>query len=92
MAKKKTFHPNRDWVMLPDPRKSETDSGIILNESTSASLQTNILEVLEAGPTCEFVAKGDTIMVNPSTEGIIIDVDGTSCVLIPEFHILGIMK
>jgi co-chaperonin GroES (HSP10) len=92
MAKKRALKPNRDWVMVPDPRKSETDSGIILNESSSNSLKTNILEALDVGPTCEFVKKGDIVMVNPQTEGIIIDVDGATSVLIPEFHVLGVVE
>jgi|18_taG_2_1085343.scaffolds.fasta_scaffold253719_2 co-chaperonin GroES (HSP10) len=92
MAKKKIgFKPNRDWVLLPDPRKTKTDSGIILSEASSDSLKTNILEALDVGPTCEFVSKGDTVMVNPQTEGVIIELEDTTYVLVPEFHILGIV-
>ena len=90
MTKKKTgFKPNRDWVLLPDPRKTKTDSGIILSEESSSSIKTNILEALDVGPTCEFVSKGDIVIVNPQTEGIVIELENTTYVLVPEFHILG---
>ena len=92
MAKKKiNFKPNRDWILLPDPRKTKTESGIILSEESSNSIKTNVLEALDVGPTCEFVAKGDTIMVNPQTEGVVIELEDITYVLVPEFHILGIV-
>ena len=38
MAKKKLkFKPTRDWVLLPDPRKDETESGIILTGESKDS-------------------------------------------------------
>ena len=86
------FKPNRDWILLPDPRKSKTDSGILLSAESSKSVQTNVLEVLDIGPTCEFVKKGDTVMVNPETEGVIIHIGEKTYVMVPEFHILGVMS
>ena len=92
MSKKKiTFKPTRDWILVPDPRKEETDSGIILTGETKNSLKTNILEVLATGPECKWVKVGDTVMVDPSGKGHIIDLDGTTYVVIAEFMVLGIM-
>ena len=59
------FKPNGSWVVLPDPSKSKTDSGIILDESTAKSISTNILEVLAVGPQCGFVKIGENAMVDP---------------------------
>ena len=92
MAKKKvTFKPLRDWILLPDPRKTKTDSGIILDESTANRLTTNVLEVLDVGPEVSRVKKGDTVMVDPNVAGMIIEIDDVSHVLVSEFHCLGIM-
>ena len=92
MAKKKvTFKPLRDWILLPDPRKTKTDSGIILDESTANRLTTNVLEVLDVGPEVSRVKKGDTVMVDPNVAGMIIEINDVSHVLVSEFHCLGIM-
>jgi co-chaperonin GroES (HSP10) len=92
MAKKKaTFKPLRDWILLPDPRKTKTESGIILDEKTANNLTTNILEVLDVGPEVNRVKKGDTVMVDPNVAGMIIEIDEVSHVLVSEFHCLGIM-
>jgi co-chaperonin GroES (HSP10) len=92
MAKKKVnFKPLRDWILLPDPRKTKTESGIILDETTANKLTTNILEVLDVGPEVTRVKKGDTVMVDPNVAGMIIEIDEVSHVLVSEFHCLGIM-
>jgi len=92
MAKKKIkFKPTRDWVLLPDPRKDETDSGIILTGESKDSLKTNILKVLATGPECKWVKVGDTIMIDPSGKGHIVEIDEESYVMIAEFMILGVM-
>lgn len=92
MTKKKiTFKPTRDWILVPDPRKEETDSGIILTGESKNSLKTNILKVLATGPECKWVKVGDTVMVDPSGKGHIIELDGESYVVLAEFMILGIM-
>ena len=92
MSKKKiTFKPTRNWILLPDPRKEETDSGIILPDSVQDKLQTNILEVLAVGPEAEWTKVGDTVMVDPSGKGHIIELDGVPHVMVPELMILGIM-
>jgi len=92
MAKKKVnFKPLRDWILLPDPRKTKTESGIILDEATANKLTTNILEVLAVGPESKNVKKGDTVMIDPAVAGMIIEVDEVSYVLVAEFHCLGIM-
>ena len=92
MAKKKvTFKPLRDWILLPDPRKSKTDSGIILDKETANKLTTIVLEVLDVGPEVNRVKKGDIVMVDPNVAGMIIEIDEVSHVLVSEFHCLGIM-
>tara|TARA_Y100001973_G_C5140930_1_gene302875 strand:+ start:37 stop:315 length:279 start_codon:yes stop_codon:yes gene_type:complete len=88
---KPNFKPLRDWILLPDPRKTKTDSGIILDSATADKLTTNILDVLDVGPECKNVKAGDTIMVDPSVAGKIIEVDEVSFVLVSEYHVLGIL-
>jgi len=92
MTKKKiNFKPTRDWILLPDPRKTKTESGIILDEATANKLVTNVLEVLAVGPDTKHVKKGDTVMIDPAVAGMIIEVEEVSYVLVSEFHCLGIM-
>ena len=92
MSKKKiTFKPTRDWILLPDPRKEETDSGIILPESVQSKLKDNILKVLAVGPETKWVKTGDTVMIDPSGKGHIISLDEVPHVMVPEFMVLGIM-
>tara|TARA_R100001509_G_C4826637_1_gene201767 strand:- start:573 stop:851 length:279 start_codon:yes stop_codon:yes gene_type:complete len=88
---KLNFLPTRDWVVLPLQRKDKTAAGIELLEGAANSLRTNILEVLAAGPKCELVKTGDTVMVHPSTEGLLVEIDGTECVMVNEFSICGIL-
>lgn len=85
------FNPTRDWVVLPMQRKEKTDSGIELVGGAENSLRSNILEVIAAGPTCEMVKEGDTVMVHPNSEGLIINVDNKEYVMVNEFQICGII-
>lgn len=85
------FIPTRDWVLLPLKRDNETEAGILLSEATAKALRTNILEVLATGPNCEMVKVGDTVMVHPSSEGLVVDIEDTQYVMISEFQICGIM-
>jgi co-chaperonin GroES (HSP10) len=82
------FHPTRDWVVLPIQEQKEK-SGILLAGGAERSLRSNILEVVAAGPACENIKKGDTVMVHPTTEGLVIEVDGESYVMVNEFQICG---
>jgi co-chaperonin GroES (HSP10) len=82
------FHPTRDWVVLPIQEQKEK-SGILLAGGAERSLRSNILEVVAAGPKCESIKKGDTVMVHPTTEGLVIEVDGESYVMVNEFQICG---
>lgn len=82
------FHPTRDWVVLPIQEQKEK-SGILLAGGAERSLRSNILEVVAAGPKCESIKKGDTVMIHPTTEGLIIEVDGESYVMVNEFQICG---
>jgi co-chaperonin GroES (HSP10) len=92
MSKKKiTFKPTRDWILLPDPRKEETESGIYLPESVQAKIKDNILEVLAVGPEAKWVKAGDTVMIDPSGKGHIISLDEVPHVMVPEFMVLGVM-
>ena len=83
------FKPNGSWVVLPDPSKSKTDSGIILDQKTAKSISTNILEVLAVGPACHFANVGDTVMADPRSEAMIIEVDEVSYLMISEHQLLG---
>lgn len=85
------FKPNGAWVLLPNPSKNETDSGILLDDKTAKTLSTNILKVLAVGPNCMFAKEGDTVMVDPRGEGVVIDLDGKPYVMVMEHQILGIM-
>ena len=82
------FHPTRDWVVLPIQEQQEK-SGILLAGGAERSLRSNILEVVAAGPSCENIKKGDTVMVHPTTEGLVIEVDGENYVMVNEFQICG---
>ena len=83
------FKPNGSWVVLPDPSKTQTDSGIILDKKTAREKSTNILEVLAVGPQCTFVKKGDTVMVDPRTEAVIAVIDKKEYLLVGEHQLLG---
>lgn len=85
------FTPTRDWVILPLPTKTVTDSGIILSEQAADSLKTNILKVVKAGPECKQVKEGDTVYVHPETSGVILTIEGEEYVAVNEFMIMGIL-
>ena len=87
----KNFKPTRDWLLVPDPRVMEK-SGIILDEKTAASIQTNISEVLTVGPDCKQVEKGDTVMINPTTTGNIVEIEEKTYIMIPEHFCMGVFK
>ena len=89
MAKIK-FKPTRDWVVLPVQRKTETDSGITLHGGAENSLRSNILKVVAAGPRCEHIKEGQTVMVHPNTEGLIINLEEGEFVMVNEFQICGV--
>ena len=87
----KNFTPTRDWLLLPDPRIKEK-SGIILDEKTAQSLQTNIVDVIAVGPETKIVEKGDIVMVNPAQSGTIIEIKSKTYVMVPEHFCLGVFK
>ena len=83
------FKPNGSWVVLPDPSKTKTDSGIILDKKTAREKSTNVLKVLAVGPDCRFVKKGDTVMVDPRTEAVKSRIDDTDYLIVGEHQLLG---
>jgi co-chaperonin GroES (HSP10) len=85
------FIPTRDWVVLPIPVKTKTDSGILLSEQAADSLKSNILKVVAAGPECKSVKEGDTVYVHPETTGVIIEIDKKQFVMVNEFMLLGVI-
>lgn len=85
------FKPTRDWVVLPMQRKDKTDSGIELVGGAENSLRTNILKVVAAGPQCQMVKEGDTVMVHPTSEGLVINLKEGEFVMVNEFTICGII-
>lgn len=85
------FLPTRDWIVLPLQRKDQTDAGILLTGGAENSLRSNILEVVAAGPKCEMVKEGDTVMVHPNSEGLIVEIDKKEYVMVNEFQICGVV-
>ena len=85
------FKPTRDWIVLPLQRKDQTDAGILLTGGAENSLRSNILKVIAAGPKCEMVKEGDTVMVHPTSEGLIVDIEGNDYVMINEFQVCGVI-
>ena len=83
------FKPNGSWVVLPDPSKTQTDSGIILDEKTAGSIVTNVLKVTATGPECKFVKVGNTVMVDPTVEARVLHLDEGEFIIVPEYNILG---
>lgn len=88
---KLNFKPTRDWLVLPLQQKEKTDSGILLAGGAEKSMKSNILTVLAAGPDCRTIKVGDTVMVHPTSEGLIIDIEEGKFVMVNEFTICGII-
>ena len=86
------FRPTRDWIVLPLQKKDTTDTGILLTGGAEKNLKSNILKVVAAGPTCETVKEGDTVMVHPQSEGLVIHLDEGHFVMVNEFMICGIIE
>jgi co-chaperonin GroES (HSP10) len=86
------FKPNNNWILLPNPAKRKTDSGIILDDATVNELKTNVLDVLAVGPNCTFVNVGDTVMVDPRGEGVVVEIDDVPHVLVMEHQVFGVME
>jgi len=85
------FKPSASWLVLPDPIITETDSGIILDEKTAMenAKRTNILEVLAAGPNCNFAKVGDTVMVDPRSEAARTQIEDKFYLIVSEHQIIG---
>tara|TARA_R110002012_G_scaffold1863_11_gene9034 strand:- start:11275 stop:11565 length:291 start_codon:yes stop_codon:yes gene_type:complete len=96
MSKKnfKDFQPAGTWLMLPDPTAKQTDSGIILDEATARKQATNVLEVLEVGPDCRLIKKGDTVFIDPrpGSDAVVSEICGNSRILIMEHQVLGVLS
>jgi hypothetical protein len=89
MAKKIKFKPYGQWILLPNPAKQVTDSGIILDEKTAGAMTTNVLDVVALGPECRFCELGDTVMVDPTIEARVLHLDEGEFILVGEYQILG---
>ena len=85
------FKPNGSWVVLPDPTITETEAGIILDETTAAAnaKRSNLLEVIAIGPMCTFAEIGDTVMVDPRTEAVKTRIDDKDYLVVGEHQLLG---
>ena len=86
---KTTFQPYGQWILLPNPAKKVTDSGIILDDKTAGAITTNILEVVAVGPECKFCKVGNTVMVDPTVEARVLHIDEGEFIIVPEYNILG---
>ena len=84
------FQPTRDWVVVPMSRKDKTEAGILLTGGAENSLRSNVLEVIAAGPKCESIKEGDTVMIHPNSEGLIINLEEGEFVMINEFQVCGV--
>ena len=89
MAKKITFKPYGVWILLPNPAKTVTDSGIILDEKTAGALTTNVLKVAALGSECKQTKVGDIVMVDPTVEARVLHLDEGEFILVAEYQILG---
>ena len=85
------FKPNGSWVVLPDPTITETEAGIILDETTAQAnaKRSNVLEVLAVGDMCTFVKVGDTVMVDPRTEAVKTSIENKDYLIVGEHQLLG---
>ena len=85
------FKPNGSWVVLPDPTITETEAGIILDETTAAAnaKRSNLLEVIAIGPMSTFAEIGDTVMVDPRTEAVKTRIDDKDYLVVGEHQLLG---
>ena len=84
------FNPTRDWVVVPFQDQSKTESGIILAGGAENSLRRNVVKVVAAGPDCKEVKVGNTVMIHPNSQGLVIDLDEGKYVMVNEFTICGI--
>tara|TARA_R110001592_G_scaffold353623_2_gene652647 strand:- start:2335 stop:2622 length:288 start_codon:yes stop_codon:yes gene_type:complete len=89
MSKEITFQPYGHWVLLPNPTKRVTDSGIILDEKTAGALVTNVLKVSAVGSQCTNTKVGETVMVDPTVEARVLHLDEGEFILVGEFNLLG---
>lgn len=89
MAKKLTFKPFGAWIIVPKPDAKTRESGIILDDETAKQFQTNIVEVLAVGSQVTQCKVGDTIMVDPNTEAMLIHIDEVPYLFVNEFQVLG---
>lgn len=85
------FQPTRDWVVFDLPKVEMTDSGIIVPEKAQASIASNIVKVIKAGPKCELVKEGDTVLVHPESGVLVIKIEGKEYACVNEFQIVGIL-
>ena len=85
------FKPNGNWVVLPNPAKKKTDSGIILDDATVNKMKTNILKVCAVGPNCLFAEVDTTVMIDPRMEALMVELDNKNYIMVPEHQILGVM-
>ena len=85
------FKPNGSWVVLPDPTITQTEAGIILDETTAAAnaKRSNLLEVIAIGPMCTFAEIGDTVMVDPRTEAVKSRIEDKDYLIVGEHQLLG---
>lgn len=90
MSKKEfNFEPFGGWIILPNPSTKKTKAGIILDDETAKKLHTNVLKVLAVGPHCTQTQVGDTVMVDPNSEAMLIHIEDVQYLFVNEFQILG---
>ena len=90
MEKEFNFEPNGAWTVAERP-DAKVKGGIILDDETRRSLQTNIVQLIAVGPLSNYKV-GDTVMVDPRTEAMAHKIDGRECIFILDANIMGKFK
>ena len=85
------FEPLRDLVVFKPHLVDQTDSGIFIPDQAKKNMSSNIVKVLAAGPKCEKVKVGDTVLVHPESGALVITLGGQDYACINEFQVVGVI-
>ena len=88
---KVNFKPQRDWILLPSPRKETTDSGIYIPKSEQTDIDSRITKVVAAGPDAT-VKEGDTVYLHSEASWMPIELEGVEYALVNMYAIVGVIE
>ena len=77
-------------LLAQKKREAKTEGGIILTKE-GATGETELAIVMEVGPECEYVKKGDTCVVD-WRKSKLVHVDGMQAVVLEEDDILAVVE